>query len=155
MPKQTATTPAPSQLYMTMVDTQQVTNTAGKQIRDSQLDKINSNLNTLLIGATASMDEPLSKTGLKASKLKSDTPKQAHDQKLVDALKEAQLNVVYDRVYASRMLIKVQAIIMLMDKTKQTSSSKSMQDFVSTQKPSFEAVKKSFEDYNKGAATTQ
>lgn len=145
-----ASAPVAPQLYATMIDTSEITKNAGKRIKDSDLVKTNATFNALLIGAVKDMEEPLTNLGEKPPSLKAAAKKPPyHDEKLVAALDDAALNVIYDRVYINKMNIKVQDIILMMDKIKRNKPSKDMQGFIDKNRSDFKAIQTSLEEYSK------
>lgn len=135
-------------LYSTLIDTEASTTRSGKLIKNSKLSSINSNARTALINSARDMETPLKNMGQDPVKLKSAAKKPPyHDDKLVDKLEDARLNGIYDRVYANEMNTKLKYIIAYMESIKKTNSRKSMQEFISKNEPSFQAIQKSIDDY--------
>lgn len=101
-----------STVYTIMADTQEVTKSAGKNIKNSKLRGINSSLDTVLLSTMQSLESPLESSGSKASTLRSAAKKPPiRDEELRQKLEEARLQVMYDRVYLMQMEFKVQEIM--------------------------------------------
>lgn len=145
---QTDNTLSASSLYTSIVDTSDITKTAGKNIKDSKLRATNASLHNLLTGSTKQMEEPLKKSGINATNLAVSAKKPpAKDEKVRARLEDNRLLGTYDRAYVSEMELKVGTMIIAMERIKKTSSQKTMQDFVDESIPKYKHIQKSLKNF--------
>lgn len=146
-PKKSNTLTA-SSLYTSMVDTADVTKSANKIIKSSELRGINSSLGVLLTGSIKEMETPLTKTGSDPKQLNTAAKKPPYkDEKLRAKLEDARLLGTYDRVYANEMELRVNTMIIAMQSIKKRTASKSMAEFIDKSIPEYERTKKSIEAF--------
>lgn len=135
-------------LYTTLVDVEASTSRSGALIKNSKLAAINGNLRTTLVNAARDMETPLKNMGQTPTTLKASAIKPPyHDDKLVASLEDARLNSVYDRTYANQMNTKTKYIIAYMETIKKRTNSKSMQEFIAKNEPSFQTIQKSIDAF--------
>lgn len=139
-----------SSLYANMIDTADITKTAGRNIKNSQLRGINSSLSVLLTGSIKQMEAPLEKTGVDYKKLSTEAKKPPlKDEKLRAKLEDARLLGTYDRVYANEMQLRVNMMLIAMKSIEKQSSSPSVKEFIGKTAPEYEQAKKTIEDIQK------
>lgn len=152
MRPQAAADNKPVELYTALIDTEKSTSKSGKILKSSSLVSINSSIRTNLTNAARDMEEPLGAMGQKPAALKSAATKPPyHDEKFAAALEDARLNAVYDRVYANEINTKLKYIIAYMESIKKSTRSKSMNEFIDKNLPSFQTVQKAVDEYQKSA----
>jgi hypothetical protein len=150
-PKPTSSLNA-SSLYITMIDTADITKTAGRTIKNSQLRGFNSSLGALLTGSIKQIESPLEKTGVDHKKLSAEAKKSPlKDEKLRAKLEDARLLGTYDRVYASEMQLRVNTMIIAMESIQRRTGSQSMKTYIDDTLPEYKSTKKTLEELQKSA----
>lgn len=136
-----------SNLYVSMIDTADITKTAGRNIKDSKLRAINSSLGALLTGSTKQFEEPLAKTGVDYKKLSAEAKKPPlKDEKIRAKLEDARLLGTYDRAYTSEIQLRVNTMIITMESIKRQTKSASMRSYVEASLPEYKQTKQAIED---------
>lgn len=149
---QAATTLNQSTLYVSMVDTADVTKDSSKKIKDSKLRALNSSLTALLNGSVKQMEDPLEKSGATPSQLSSSAKKPPYkDEKLRAKLEDARLLGTYDRVYVREIDLKVDTMLITMERVKKNNSRESMQKFVDSNIPKYKDFLQSLKELDEGA----
>lgn len=148
----TANTLTASNLYMSMIDTADITKTAGRNIKNSKLRAVNSSVGALLTGSIKQLETPLEKTGVDYKKLSGEAKKPPYkDEKLRAKLEDARLLGTYDRAYASEMQLRVNTMIITMESIQRQTNSESMRTYIKTALPEYKETKQSIEDVQKSA----
>lgn len=136
-----------SNLYVSMIDTADITKTAGRNIKDSKLRAINSSLGALLTGSTKQFEEPLAKTGVDYKKLSAEAKKPPFkDEKIRAKLEDARLLGTYDRAYTSEIQLRVNTMIITMESIQRQTQSSSMRSYVEASLPEYKQTKQAIED---------
>lgn len=140
-----------STLYVSMVDTADVTKEAGDNIKDSNLRALNSSLRALLNGSIKQMDEPLLDSGASPSSLASSAKKAPYkDEELREKLEDARLLGTYDQTYTREMNLKIDTMLITMERIKKNNGRQSMQTFVDDNLPDYKDFLQSLKEHDEG-----
>lgn len=111
---------------------QKITDTAGQNIGDDNLQSINANLDTELNNINQQIVTPLKNNGINAKALPQTIVKAESLTDTTSKLADAKLNAVYDRTYASEMSFQLSELFVLMREINNGSNSRSMRAFIKT-----------------------
>lgn len=140
-----------SSLYASFIDTADVTKDSSKNINDSQLRSLNGSFQTFLLNSATQMEEPLTKSGIDHTKLKTAAKKPPyHDDKMAAKLEDARLLDTYDRVYASEVSFKLQTMDATIQKIKKTNTRESMQSYLTETEKSLTVLQEALKKYENG-----
>lgn len=119
-----------------------------KSIKSGALRSTNSNLTLFLANTNRNIVEPLAKNDVDIKKIdKSITAKENGDE-LTKTLEDARLNAVFDRTYAREMAYQLETVVALMQAIYQSTSSKSLKDFLTAADNDLQPIKTQFADFN-------
>lgn len=111
---------------------QTITDNAGRNISDDNLQSINANLDTQLTNINQNISVPLKKNGINIQKLPKNITDSASLATVTTKLADAKLNAVYDRTYASEMSFQLSEVFIMMREISNGSKSQSMHAFITT-----------------------
>jgi hypothetical protein len=135
------------QLASRLVNTKTIATDASSKIANSQLRALNGSLKASLTNTIRDIKPALAKSNINVDKLDKKLLAIENDKKMLDALEDARLNAVYDRVYAREMAYKLATTINLMQQIEK-SSSKDFKQILETAYTNLEPIQKQFEDFN-------
>ena len=135
-------------LTIRMQALQKISDSSQKNIKSSELRSINSNLRSLLSNANRDIVAPLEANKVDVKKLdKSLVAKEKTDTLAAD-LEEARLNATFDDTYAREMSFKLSTLSILMESIYNSSSSKSMKEFLVATDDNLQHIKTQLEEFN-------
>lgn len=111
---------------------QTITDTAGQNIHDDNLQSINGNLDTELSNINQQIVTPLKNNGINAKSLPKSITQNESLADTTSKLADAKLNATYDRTYASEMSFQLSELFVLMREINNGSNSRSMRAFIQT-----------------------
>ena len=109
---------------------QKITSSANTTIHDNQLQGINANLTLQLTNANQALTAPLKSVGINPSAIPQTIVAKNADTDLVNKLKDAQLNAVFDRVYSTNMSYEIQAVLIQMRGIEKQTNNSSLKSFI-------------------------
>lgn len=111
---------------------QSITDNAGQNISDDNLQSINANLDTELTNINQQIVTPLKNNGINAKGLPRNIVKAQALTDTTSKLTDAKLNAVYDRTYANEMSFQLSELFILMREINNGTHSRSMRAFIQT-----------------------
>lgn len=127
---------------------QTITTDAQDNIKSSQLRSTNSSLSIILANINRNIVTPLANNNINVDKLDKTIVASEDGSKLTAKLEDARLNAVYDGTYAREMNYQLATTVALMSKIYNSTSSKSMKDFLETTNQNLQPLKAQFEAFN-------
>lgn len=127
---------------------QTITDKAQHNIKSGQLRSINSNITIYLTNTNRDIADPLKKNGVDVKKLDKTIVKKENGDDLTKKLEDARLNAVYDRTYASEMTYQLETVAALLKEIYNSTSSKSLKDFLLKTDNDLQPLKKQLADYS-------
>lgn len=139
-------------LYARLSATATIAKNAQKNLKDSKLRALNSNLNLYLTNTSRDIVEPLTVSGVNLSKIDKTITSEESGSAIVARLENARLNSEYDRTYAREMAYQLETIMALMNQIHSSNASTALKTYLEKTYNDLEAIQKDFADYN--SATT-
>lgn len=127
---------------------QKVSQTAHKNIKNSSLRSINSNLKTSLINTNRDIAAPLTAAEIDLKEADPSLIAEEDGAKLTEALENARLNVDFDNTYAREMSYQLERTTVLMNSLLATTKSASLKSFLQSSAKELVALQKQFSTYN-------
>lgn len=136
------------QLAARLATTETIVNDAQKNLKNSELRSLNSNLKIFLTNTNRDIAEPLLKSGVNINKMDKNTVAKESGDAIAERLEDARLNAVFDRTYAREMAYQLETIITLMKQIYGSTGSSSLKEFLNTTYSNLEPTQKSFAEFN-------
>lgn len=96
-----------------LTTTEEIVNSAGSNIKNSQLRSINSDLKLYLANTKRDLTTPLTNQGITASSIPASITTQESGDKMVERLEDGRLNAKYDSTYAREMSYQTATLLAL------------------------------------------
>lgn len=137
-----------SRLSVRLGNLQTAADSAQKNITGSKLRSTNINLAFALTNANRDIAEHLLARGIDPKKISSGIISSESTEELSEALEDARLNAIYDRVYAREMSYQIETTLALLRQMESKEGSSSTKEYLSKTIKDLEPFQKQFIEYN-------
>jgi predicted outer membrane protein len=131
-----------------LVALQKTSSSAQKTIKSGNLRSINSNLTLYLTNTNRDIVEPLANNGVDVKKIDKNIETKEKGEDLTKKLEDARLNATFDRIYAREMTYQLETVAVLMKDIYNSTTSKSLKEFLSKTDGNLQPIKKQLSEFN-------